>query len=586
MTATIHPYDLQARAELATQGLTMLLDKQRDGLMYFLANWRSRPPRADHGLWDCGDGCGRHTDALTLARSMLRKDSPAARRESGDLQLEAWMLRFLGKEGLSWLPPEPWAEPWGAELLMTDIKPGQQCAEISWAQRGTLMGLISRFLYTKDEQYLAHAKRMIDGLLRVAVRHPDGLFFPEGYYRPDGWHTNQIGLFPGIEEVNAAVVVPAIRIYEEMGYPPALDLADGLVRFALKHTQGYSPDGKMVAQHGGNVQEHFHTRSSFMMSVLKLGITLGRREYVAWARQGYAHALAWGTDFGWFPEHIGQRHGEICCTTDMIELALLLGHHVDQAYYADAERFGRNQLLESQILSLDLLENAIRIMPEDNTPPPYGGLYSNTEDVARRQLGGFASRSTLNDAFHLDATMMMQCCNAAGTRGLYDLWHYAIEDVPTGNADCLHEKIHLRFSVEMPTLKVVSHEPAVGQLDITTRHACLVDVRLPAGSGEVLALHRSAPGGPRVDVLRVSEGYARFESSGEECVELVYPLSERSASYRVGSSGRDLHCTATWRGETVMHMDPAGLYYPLYDRAAPLPPVVPSLPVGPLIASI
>jgi hypothetical protein len=118
------------------------------------------------------------------------------------------------------------------------------------------------------------------------------------------------------------------------------------------------------------VQEHFHTRSSFIMGVLKLGFTLGRREYIAWARQSYALAKEWGTDFGWFPEHLGQRHGEICCTTDMIEMALLLGRHVDQSYYADAERFGRNHLLESQFLSLDRLERALERLPADDAPPP------------------------------------------------------------------------------------------------------------------------------------------------------------------------------------------------------------------------
>jgi len=54
MTA-IHPFDLQVRAEAAARSLVALLDPQRDGLMYFLGDWRARPPRADHSLWDCGD---------------------------------------------------------------------------------------------------------------------------------------------------------------------------------------------------------------------------------------------------------------------------------------------------------------------------------------------------------------------------------------------------------------------------------------------------------------------------------------------------------------------------------------------------
>ncbi len=585
MTATIHPFDLQARAELAAQGLTMLLDTERDGLMYFLANWRSRPPRADHGLWDCGDGSGRHTDALTLARSMLRKNSPAAQRAAEEFQLEGWMLRLLGKEGLTWLVQEPWAEPWGPELLMAEPQPAEPYAEISWAQRSTLMGLLSRYLKTSDEQYLAHARRIIDGLLRIAIRHPDGLFFPEGYYQPGGWHTDRIGLFPGIEECNAAIVVPALRLYDECGYPPALELAEGLVRFALKHTAGYTADGRIVAPQGGAVQEHFHTRSCFAMSVLKLGLILGSREYIAWARQSYAYAREWGTDFGWFPEHIGQRHGEICCTTDMIELALLLGKYVDKSYYADAERFGRNQLLESQFLSLDRLENALAMMPADLSPAPWDGRYSMSKDVARKQLGAFASRPTLNDAFHLDATWLMQCCNAAGTRGLYDLWHYAVEERPAENAAPRHAQVNLRFSVETPLLKVVSHEPTVGQLDITARFPCLIDVRMPAGVTEALAVF-PRQGTSCVSVLPVQDGYITFTANQAGCVSLHYPLESRISRYEVGKAGRTISCTGHWRGDTLMRVEPPGVFYPLYDRSDTLEPVDPGLPDSLQIPSI
>jgi hypothetical protein len=98
---------LQARAELAARGLTALLDARQAGLMYFLGEWRNRPPRAFHGLWDYGDGSGRQIDALTLVRAMVPADSPSAQPDDGEALLEAWMLRQLHDDGLSWLPPEP-----------------------------------------------------------------------------------------------------------------------------------------------------------------------------------------------------------------------------------------------------------------------------------------------------------------------------------------------------------------------------------------------------------------------------------------------------------------------------------------------
>ena len=107
----IHPFDLQNRAELAMRALVSLVDSDRAGLMYFLADWRAHPPRADHGLWDYGDGSGRYIDALTLARRMLRPGSPLHTPETGEQSIENWMMRLLGSDGLSWLPHEPWAEP-------------------------------------------------------------------------------------------------------------------------------------------------------------------------------------------------------------------------------------------------------------------------------------------------------------------------------------------------------------------------------------------------------------------------------------------------------------------------------------------
>jgi hypothetical protein len=575
----VHPFDLQARAELAARGLTALLDPRQAGLMYFLGEWRNRPPRAFHGLWDYGDGSGRQIDALTLVRSMVRADSPAAAPDEGEALLEAWMLRILDKDdGLSWLPQEPWAEPWGKELLLVDPDSGGPFSEISWAQRGTLLGLTSRYLQTGDDRYAAHGRRMVDGLLRIAERDEHGLYYPEGYYRKEGWHFHQPGLHPAIEEYNAAVAVPALRFFEATGHEPALELARGLTEFALYYTPCYLPDGRL-RQTVGEVEGHFHTHSNFALAVLKLGIVLKRRELISWARQTYDVLCAWGTDFGWFPEGFGHRHGEVCCFTDMIEIALLLGRHADRAYYADAERFGRNHLLETQFLSLDALRQGIDRLPAtDGRPVDAAALTS--EGVTESQVGVFASRSTLNDAFHLDATALMQCCNAAGARALYDVWHAAVEETPVdGGSPRL--AVHLRFSVETPALRVVGHEPAEGRLDLTATEPSRVAVRLPAGVTQAVVLFDG-----RGAALNASDGYVGVDLGAGETAQLHYPLPERIAHYEVGRPDRHERATGTWRSETLLRVDPPGRFLPLYERTTDLPPVEPSKPARGPIASL
>jgi len=571
----VHPFDLQARAELAARSLASLLDQEREGLMYFVANWRAKPPRASHCLWDCGDGTGRHLDALSLLRSILPPGSPEANPSSGEKQLEALMLKFLGADGLTWLLDQPFSQPWGAEMFLKVYTPGERYAEISWSQRGTLLGLTSRFLLTGETRFAIAGENLVTGLLQVAQKHPDGLYFPEGYYRTSGWKFNGSDLYPGIEEYNAAVVVPSIRFYRATGFAPALELAQGLIRFALKHSVGYLKDGSLFPGEGPTkgqgTLDHFHTRTNFLLGVLETGILTGNRELISWARQSYDHAKLWGTDFGFFPEGMGRRHGETCCITDMIEAAILLGRHVKRSYYADAERFGRNHLLETQFTDHEQLESAVGFLPPEEGALKPDETFSTSKGVTQSQVGAFAARATLNDAFHLDAPNMMQCCNAAGARALYALWRYAIDD----------HSVHLRFSCETKQLKVVSHEPAEGRLDLLSRGDSVVEVRLPEGVS-----HAVVSRGSKISSVVAQEGYASFSAKSGETISLHYELPLRTESYRVGIPEKDISCTGHWKGETLMTVEPQGEFLPLYQRKSDLAPVNPILPLAQALTSL
>jgi hypothetical protein len=578
-SGAVHPYDLQARAALATYGLTGLLDPDRDGLQYFVADWRARPPRADHTLWDFGDGSGRHLDALTLTRTMVPRGSVEAEPGAADEQIEAWVLWQLGEHGLSWLPDESFAQPWGAGALLVDPRPGDTYCEVSWSQRGTLMGLLARFQRTGDERYLAHARGVVDGLAAIAETHRDGSYFPEGYYRRGGWLRHRHDLHPCLVEYNAAVVPVLVRMYEVSRYAPALDLAVRLTDFALRHTEGYDPDGRLVVP-AGDLGSHFHTRSNFVLGVLKLGIVQGRSSHIAWARSGYHQLQRHGTEFGWFPEGIGLRHGELCCTTDMIEIALLLGRTVDRRYYADAERYGRNQLLQSQWSSVERLVAGVGKLPA-SSPHEIDPAVSTDTDVALRQHGAFASRPALNDGFHLDVTAMMQCCNAAGARGVYDLWHHAAVAEPRAGGTP-RVGIHLRFSVETEHVRVICHEPTRGRLDIAARHGVEVEVRLPEGTPRAVLTRTPVGSAGRSEIsdieLTAVDGYVHVPVRAGEDVTLTYHQRERVAASTVGKPGRDDQVTGFWRGETLVRVEPEGRFHPLHDLPADLAPVTPSPP--------
>jgi hypothetical protein len=111
----------------------------------------------------------------------------------------------------------------------------------------------------------------------------------------------------------------------------------------------------------------------------------------------------------------------------------------------------------------------------------------------------------------------------------------------------------------------------------------VVTVRLPEGSASAVLVDGSQAGGRYVEAVA---GRVTFSIGAGKMVELHYPLQEKTVDYLVGSPGRSLACRGAWRGETLMQVEPAGPYYPLYGRAADLPPVLPSLPQRPLIDSL
>jgi hypothetical protein len=69
-------------------------------------------------------------------------------------------------------------------------------------------------------------------------------------------------------------------------------------------------------------------------------------------------------------------------------------------------------------------------------------------------------------------------------------------------------------------------------------------------------------------------------------MSLDYALPERAAQYEVGAGKTTARCTAHWRGESVVSMEPAGTIAPLYRQQAGLPPCVARPPAGPIIESL
>jgi hypothetical protein len=358
------------------------------------------------------------------------------------------------------------------------------------------------------------------------------------------------------------LIFPLVRFYTATGNRDCLRLANGLIRFLKERSGSFEEDGRIKHECVG----YLHSTTGFILGVLKYGLTADRSDYVDWALAAYRSARELGTEFGFFPQGLrGQElhQGDICALKDMIEIALLLGMNGETGCLADAERFGRNHLLESQILDFDWVRNPVDVVfCQDVWCGQLPPAAFTTDDVCGRALGSFAAWPTLNDAFDPNNPRLMQRCTAAGTRALYDLWHYSVTR-PEGAV-----MVNMHFSRDTRWATVTSFLPHEGRVEVMMKTRGVLAVRLPAGVHDPDVTVNYA----RARQETVRNGFAWLEAlQPGDLVSMKWRLDERTSIY---SQGTEVF-TGHWRGDTLMRMTPPGYLSPLYWRIPDMPPASP-----------
>lgn len=168
---------------------------------------------------------------------------------------------------------------------------------------------------------------------------------------------------------------PLVKYYRSSGYEPALQLAVQLAEAALKYfpeSGAFDPDQLKCP--------HVHSITSVLSSLAQLGETLNDHALLDRVRGFYDNGLqAMCNELGWFEEMTnGGTRGEVNCSGDMVETALILAKFYGPKYYDDAERILRGHILPSQIRDTDFIV-------EQENPEGKDGL----RDVANRHLGAF-----------------------------------------------------------------------------------------------------------------------------------------------------------------------------------------------------
>jgi hypothetical protein len=554
------PFDLPLRAAVALHGCTALTDPLRDGQPFSYAEFHTDPPIALHSPWDYSDSAGRLIEAVIYASIMEGSELAEAAEQYARL-----LARCQRNDGLIAIPADPW----------THTAP---VVEMDWTQRAALLAWTARYLALDDHDALDRANRLVHALHRVAVWDGESCWFPASFLPESGWleRTPPQGTMRDIL-IGGTLVFPLVRFAETTSNEEAMHLAGGLIRFLRERSRAFLPDGSLTPQSG----KYLHSDTAFIKGVLKYALVQGDDTLRDWAEAAYRHCRQFATDFGFFPHRLSGRdlwQGDVCSLKDMIEMALLLGHDVHTDYFTDVERFGRNHLLESQILDFEWVRRRIDPgFPSElwcaNHPPE--GV--TTHEVCQRALGAFASWTRINDVFDPANPRLQLRSAASGMRALYALWRCA----------CTREegavRVNLHFSRDTRWATVTSYLPTEGKIEVLMKTRGVLAVRVPSHLTEDQVSVSVNLDQPRREILQ--NGYAWIEAlQNGDMVTIRWPLEEQTMLYEYEKAVY----TGAWRGDTLMRLESAGQLSPMYRRTEEVRPAPPRLAEGPIreIASL
>jgi hypothetical protein len=530
---TLHLPDLAALAENC---LINGLDHEDGDLPYCLFDIMSAPPRKAHTCFDWSDHTGRMIDALYLIRTMTGS-------KVSDRVLPS-LIRLLdkgfGADGLHYTPENQWTA---------------EQANMHY-QRSVINALLSRHLTTGSEEALDRLRALLAGLAKISVKRKDYWYFPAVEYFRSGWFRGDwdiLGYGTDPANTNGRLIYGISCAHELLNDEVSAELAGNYARHAMYYSSAFLEDGSFST--GMEFREgHFHSRAVTMLGVIRYGVTFGDSSAVSWGKKVFDRAAKYGTTFGWFPERIVEEraHGcETCATVDMMEAAIWLARAGYPEYWETAERFLRNQLVESQLKDVGSLVRARRrINPNDPTP----------QSELQGFVGGFSGWSQPNDL--LSKVMhdwdFYMCCCCQGVRGLFNAYTNAVSSSNRGT------EVNLLINHASPAALVRSYLPTQGRVEVTVRRAGRVAIRIPAwverGKLKAWAGQVEAP-------ARCVGHQLVFDSvQPGDAVSMTFPVALSSSTERV--LGVDY--TSSWLGDSIVKMDPAGSLIPLYDREAAL----------------
>ena len=575
--------DLAERAALAINGIAGGIDPDLDHQMWFFINYACNPPVMRHHAADATcDALLAPT--LPLLRTMSGSDAGV----DTEVGLMERLLRDTSPEdGLYYNvyhPDKPWHSEYGhahREIIPEDFA-------VTVAQAHLLEAMIFWRELSGDPAWEKRIRKMVDGLIRIAVCKDDYAYYPDGGfaevcgYPRSGWrHTDE----PEDDYNNAEGSVTSyygdiIRVlplwYRHSGDERALDLAGRLARFCMQpRFWGGNPQTVMVAGNElGHFNFHAHNRLLILAGMVEYAHSANDARVLEFAQRGLEFAmtigiakLGWVTAPFWGGNHVGMN--EACTFFDLLRLGVRLSDAGAGDYWDFVDAVVRNHLAEQQLLDADLLRRVVEASPPASDPSiPLNETRQGEcrENVIRRTLGLFGSCAT---PVGIPQPWIMQCCSANAPRALYYAWEGALRH------DQGTVTVNLMLNRASAWADVDSFLPYQGKVLIHVKDAHRVAVRLASWiprRGMQTRVNGIARDGVRLG------GYLTFdELKPGDTLALAFPIEESEATYtgnahRPGGSGskaRETQYRCAFRGSTIVDISPRDddpTTYPFYRR--------------------
>ena len=457
-----------------------------------------------------------------------------------------------------------------------------------WATSKLLVSLCNDYRRTGDETLQPKCRKMFEALRSLADRTDGRVYYAGGNscWGPNGWAITDATPY------NPAMPLEAVATYyetfrDEEALQFAVAFAEGemardqwhnwIMRDPSRLTEQQKRQVKLTSsvaiwptapanmdlsvRPDGSFDHHSHMRGHSGWGMAHVAAITGEPRLTVWSKRLLDFFLARGTDYGWIPEsmtHPG--NSETCAVADVASMAAYVAQCGYPEYWDTVERFVRNYMREAQFFFSPEYERLYRQLH----PGPEGerGLA-----MARDFEGAFQGRMGLTDRSHAPGSYdMMGCCVPEGMRALHTAWINTVVSDEDG------VWVNMSFDRDAPEAEVTSFLPRQGRMTVRAKVSRDFFLRPPAWApaAEVKAYRNGKP-----VAVQWHEAYVRFDrTENGEKLTITYPLVSlvQKHSIRVNRPPSDI--TVTWRGNTVVKIEPPGKRLPLFEQPPrPLPPL-------------